>query len=60
VQDYYRDLWQKAAAMHADGVDAIEAAKTIDLTNHTKIPIRNVGADGSAMQRIYYRLDNPD
>lgn len=60
VQEYYRDLWQQAAAMHAEGVEAVEAAKTIDLTNHTDIPIRNVGADPQAVQRIYYRLDNPD
>jgi glyoxylase-like metal-dependent hydrolase (beta-lactamase superfamily II) len=60
VADYYRDLWDKAAAMKAKGIDAMEAAKTIDLTNHDKIPIRNVGADPLAIQRIYYRIDNPD
>ncbi len=60
VADYYRDLWQKAAAKHAAGVDFAEAARTIDLTNHTAIPIRQIGADPLAVERIYYRLENPD
>ena len=60
VQEYYRDLWAKAAALHKKDVSAEEAAKVIDLTNHTEIPIRNVGADRLAIERIYYRLENPD
>ena len=60
VQEYYRDLWKKTAAKRSQGVSAEEAAKTIDLTNHTEIPIRNVGADLLAVERIYYRLENPD
>ncbi len=60
VQEYYRDLWQKTAAKHAAGIDAEEAAKTIDLTNHTEIPISQVGVSLVSIQRIYYRLENPD
>jgi glyoxylase-like metal-dependent hydrolase (beta-lactamase superfamily II) len=60
VQDYYRDLWQKTAAKHAAGVSAEEAAKTLDLTSHTEIPIRDVGADPIAIERIYRLLDNPE
>lgn len=60
VAQYYEDLWVKAEALHHDGVPYDQAAKTIDLTNHTSIPIRNVGADPLAIQRIYYRLENPD
>jgi len=60
VQEYYRDLWQKTAAKHAAGVDAEEAARTIDLTNHTDIPIRQVGVALGSIKRIYYRLENPD
>ncbi|MCZ6617264.1 MAG: MBL fold metallo-hydrolase [Gammaproteobacteria bacterium] len=60
VQEFYRDLWAKAAVMHADGVDAMTAAETIDLTNHTEIPIRNVGTSPVTIKRIYHRLENPD
>ncbi len=60
VQEYYRDLWQKTVAKHAAGVDAAEAARTIDLTNHTAIPIRQVGVSPVTINRIYYRLENPD
>lgn len=60
VQEYYRDLWQKTAAKHQAGVDVTTAARTLDLTNHTEIPIRQVGADPLAVQRIYDRLENPD
>ena len=60
VQAYYRELWVKTAALHAEGFDAETAAKTIDLTNHTEIPIKNVGVDLLTVQRIYYRLENPE
>ena len=60
VQEYYRDLWQKTAAQHAEAVDALEAAKVIDMTNHADLAIKNVGVDPLAVQRIYHRLDNPD
>lgn len=60
VQEFYRDLWAKTAALHADNVDAETAAKTIDLTNHTEIPIPGIGASLGTIKRIYHRLDNPD
>ena len=60
VQEYYRDLWSKASAKHAEGIDAEEAARTIDMTNHTDIPVQRVGVDLIAIQRIYHRIDNPD
>ena len=60
VQAYYRDLWAKTAAKHAAGVDPTEAAASIDMTNHTDIPVREVGVDQLSIERIYYRLDNPD
>ena len=60
VQAYYRDLWAKAAALHAQGISAGAAAEVIDLTNHTGIPIGEVGASPLAIQRIYQRLNNPD
>ncbi len=59
VQEYYRDLWRLAAEKHAAGVSAEDAAKTIDLTHHTEIPINNVGVDLISIQRIYHLLDNP-
>ncbi len=60
VQTYYRDLWQKTAAKRQAGVDVAEASRTIDLTNHTGIPIRQIGVDRLTVQRIYDRLENPD
>jgi glyoxylase-like metal-dependent hydrolase (beta-lactamase superfamily II) len=60
VQAYYRDLWAQTATLHAEGLDAAAAAKSIDLTNHTEIPIKNVGVDLLTVQRIYYRLENPE
>ena len=60
VQTFYRDLWNKASELHAAGVDAEEAANVIDLTNHTDVPIAQVGVSLVTMQRIYERLENPD
>jgi cyclase len=60
VQAYYRELWQKTAAKHRDGATVADASRTIDLTNHTEIPIRQVGVDPLTVQRIYDRLENPD
>jgi glyoxylase-like metal-dependent hydrolase (beta-lactamase superfamily II) len=60
VQEYYRDLWQETAAKRQAGVDVTEASRTIDLTSHTGIPIRQVGVDPLTIQRIYDRLENPD
>ena len=59
VQGYYRDLWKLTVEKHARGVSAEEAAKTIDLTHHTKIPIQKVGVDLLTVQRMYHLLDNP-
>ncbi|MEE2784856.1 MAG: MBL fold metallo-hydrolase [Pseudomonadota bacterium] len=60
VQAFYRDLWAKAQSMYADGVSAEEAAKRIDLTNHTDIPVSNPGTSLITIQRIFHRLQNPD
>jgi cyclase len=60
VQAYYRDLWQKTAAKHRSGVTVENASRTIDLTNHTEIPIRQVGVAPLTVQRIYDRLEHPD
>ncbi len=38
----------------------LENLKTLDLTNHTGIPIKNVGVSALTIERIYYRLENPD
>ena len=58
VQEFYRDLWAKSVALHAKGKDAATAAKEIDLTNHTNIPITKPGVDLGTMQRIYHRLEH--
>jgi glyoxylase-like metal-dependent hydrolase (beta-lactamase superfamily II) len=60
VRRYYQDLWQKTAAMYRAGVAVAEAARTLDLTSHTEIPIREVGVSPLAVERIYFRLENPD
>lgn len=58
VQTFYRDLWVKAVALHAQGKDAATAAAEIDLTNHTAIPIKEPGINLGTMQRIYHRLQH--
>tara|TARA_B100001123_G_scaffold439671_4_gene577011 strand:+ start:1109 stop:2092 length:984 start_codon:yes stop_codon:yes gene_type:complete len=60
VQDYYRDLWRETETKYREGVSVEEASRTIDLTSHTGIPIRNVGVDPLTVGRIYQRLENPD
>ena len=60
VAEYYRDLWKKTAAAHASGLSAEQASETLDLTNHTDIPIQNVGVDLVTVQRMYHRIENPD
>ncbi len=57
VQEYYRDLWKKTAAKHAAGVSPEEAARTIDMTNHTEIPIPEPGVNLLAVERMYTRLE---
>jgi len=58
VQDFYRDLWSKAAALYASGMDVETAARTIDLTNHTAIPIESIGTSLITMRRIFHRLEH--
>lgn len=60
VQAFYTDLWAKAADFHAQGVDVESAAQRIDLTNHTDIPITEVGTSLTTMRRIYRLLTNPN
>ena len=60
VQAYYRDLWQKTSEKHRAGIAVAEASRTIDLTSHTGLPIRQVGVDPLTVQRIYDRLDGAD
>lgn len=60
VQDFYRDLWAKTQAMHAEGQSAEEVAQNIDLTNHKEIPINTVGTALISIQRIFQRLEDPD
>ena len=60
VQAYYRDLWQKARALHDAGVTAENAAKQVDLTAHAQtLGVAEAGADPLAVSRIYELLDGP-
>ncbi len=61
LQDFYRDLWKKAVAVHAQGIPPTKAAETISMYEHADhfggaIP-RN-GVDLHAIQRIYELLDS--
>ena len=60
LQAFFRDLWTKATAKHADGVPAEEAAKTIDMRNHAEHypTITKVGVHRHAVDRIYELLDD--
>jgi glyoxylase-like metal-dependent hydrolase (beta-lactamase superfamily II) len=60
VRAYSRNLWQKTAVQRREGATVAEASRTIDLTSHTEIPIRQVGVAPLTVQRIYDRLENPD
>ena len=60
VQAFYRDLWSKTRAMHAEGKSAEEISASIDLTNHREIPINAIGTALVSIQRIFHRLENPD
>ena len=46
--------------MYLAGVDAAEAARTVDLTNHIEIPIREVGVSPLTVERIYFRMESPN
>jgi glyoxylase-like metal-dependent hydrolase (beta-lactamase superfamily II) len=58
-QAYLRDLWDKTASMHGNGVDWEQAAERIDMTNHAGnyAQIRGPGVDPRAIRRIYELLD---
>ncbi|MFQ5526741.1 MAG: MBL fold metallo-hydrolase [Thermoanaerobaculia bacterium] len=59
LQAYLRDLWQKAAELHAQGVPPAEAAERIDLTGHSAHypQIEGPGASPHAVERVYELLD---
>jgi glyoxylase-like metal-dependent hydrolase (beta-lactamase superfamily II) len=68
VQAYMRDTWKQAAALHDQGVPALEAALRIDLTNHKKtmgpfasplLPsgILAPGIEPNSVLRVYELLD---
>jgi len=61
-QAYIRDLSQKIAKMHADGVSAADAAKTIDMTNHAAhFPtITGPGVHPHAVARAYALLEGTE
>jgi len=54
-QDYLRDLWRQASALHDQHVPADEAAKRIDLTAHKAhyASITGPGVNPTAVARIY-------
>jgi cyclase len=58
-QAYLRDLSQKIAMMHADGVSAADAAQNIDMTSHAAhFPtITGPGVHPHAVERAYALLD---
>lgn len=58
-QAYITDLWQKSAALKAQGLSAEETAERVDMSNHGSHyrQIRGPGADVRAIRRIYALLD---
>lgn len=58
LQAYLRDLWTRAAALHAEGVSPEDAAARIDMRDHTaNYPaIQNAGVDRDAVARVYELL----
>jgi glyoxylase-like metal-dependent hydrolase (beta-lactamase superfamily II) len=58
-QAYLRDLWTKAGSMYRGGVSWEEAARQIDMTNHSANyqQLTGPGADPRAVRRIYSLLD---
>jgi len=61
-QAYLRDLSQKLAKMHADGVSAKDAAQKIDMTSHAAhFPtITGPGAHPHAVERAYALIDGKE
>ena len=60
LQAYFQDLWTKVTDLHAKGVAEEEAAKTIDMRNHSQnYPgIEEVGVHPHAVARIYELLEH--
>ena len=61
IQDYLRDLWHKAVALHGEGVSATDAAATISMykfAKHFGDSIPRQGVDPHAVQRVYELLDS--
>ncbi|MCP4724640.1 MAG: MBL fold metallo-hydrolase [bacterium] len=58
-QSYLRDFWKRVQTSYQAGVSAEEAAKQIDMRDHTgHYPeIRNAGVPTHAMERAYELLD---
>ena len=54
-QEYLRDLWRQASALHAQRVPAADAAKRIDMTAHKPHypSIAGPGVNPVAVQRMY-------
>jgi len=54
-QEYLRDLWKQATALHDQKVPAADAAKRVDMTAHkTRYPsINGPGINPPAMARLY-------
>jgi glyoxylase-like metal-dependent hydrolase (beta-lactamase superfamily II) len=61
-QAYLRDLSQKIAKMHADGVSAADAAQKIDMTSHAAhFPtITGPGVHPHAVERAYALLEGTE
>ena len=59
LQDYMRDLQERAAALHAQGMSYEEAAAQIDMTDHAEHypQIRFPGVSAVAVQRVFELLD---
>ncbi|MYA17840.1 MAG: MBL fold metallo-hydrolase, partial [Gammaproteobacteria bacterium] len=58
VAAYYRDLWDAVVAVRADGANAGDAIRQVDLTAYADtLGIRQIGAPLAAVARIYQLLD---
>lgn len=59
LQDYLRDLWSQAGALHSAGISAADAAQQIDLRRHAPhFPAAaRIGVNPFATRRIWEILD---
>ncbi len=59
LQEYLRDLWEKASDAHARGLTVQEASEQIDMTNHADSygNIQGPGVAVAAIERIYEILE---